>query len=210
VTSPIDITDPRIVKAFAHPLRLRILGVLDDRVASPSEIADELGTPLSNTSYHVRQLADLGLVKLVDRAVRRGAVEHYYTATVQPAIDGEAWARVPPVLRHAMVASGLQQGLSHLAAAAKAGGFGREDIHYTWKNGRLDAAGWQAVASELCTLADRLDVIFAESEERLLTSGGPVDQATVMLVQFVAASAPPPLLKLEADGIADDCRAPLE
>jgi DNA-binding transcriptional ArsR family regulator len=199
MTAPIDITDPRVIKALAHPLRLRILSILDGRVASPSEIAEELGTPLSNTSYHVRQLADLGFLKLVDRAVRRGAVEHYYSATVRPTVDGEAWGRVPPVLRHAMVAGGVQQGLSHLATAATGGGFGREDIHYTCKNGRLDAAGWRAVASELAALADRLDAMFAESEERLLASGEPADQATVMLVQFEAATPPPPLLELEAE-----------
>ncbi|MBV9212474.1 MAG: hypothetical protein JOZ25_02385, partial [Actinobacteria bacterium] len=39
LTVPVDITDPRIAKAYAHPLRIHILGMLDDRVASPSEIA---------------------------------------------------------------------------------------------------------------------------------------------------------------------------
>src|SRR4051794_38595206 len=86
-TSTIDITDPRVVKALAHPLRLRILQALDGRVASPSEIADELGTPLSNTSYPVRQLAGLGFVRLVDRAARRGAIEHYYVAVAQPTVS---------------------------------------------------------------------------------------------------------------------------
>ena len=57
MTVPIDITDAKIVKAYAHPLRIRILDLLDERVASPSELASELETPLSNTAYHVRQLA---------------------------------------------------------------------------------------------------------------------------------------------------------
>ena len=70
MTIPLDITDARIVRAYAHPLRIHILGLLDNRVASPREIAAELGTPLSNTAYHVRQLVALGLVELVGRRAR--------------------------------------------------------------------------------------------------------------------------------------------
>ena len=72
-----DINDPRLVKALAHPLRVRILGVLQDRVASPSDLAEELKAPLGNVSYHVRILAQLGLLKLVKKRPRRGAIEHY-------------------------------------------------------------------------------------------------------------------------------------
>ena len=191
LAAPIDITDPRLVKAIAHPLRLRILSALSDRVASPSEIADELGTPLSNTSYHVRQLAGLGFLELVDRAARRGAIEHYYTATVRPTITDEAWARVPDILKRAMVSSGLQQGVAHIAAAAEAGGFDREDAHYSRTSGRLDHAGWRAVTSELAALLDRLDLIFAESEARLAAEPeAEGDNTTVILMQFEGPRAP--------------------
>ena len=201
MTSPIDITDPRIIKAIAHPLRLRILAVLNGRVASPSEIADELGTPLSNTSYHVRQLAALGFLQLVDRAARRGAIEHYYTATVRPTISGDAWARVPAILRSAMVSSDLQEGVAELAAAVEAGGFAREDIHYSRTNGRLDQEGWQAVAAELSALTGRLGAIFARSEARVLASGEPAEDASIMLLQFAAPSAAPDVLELDGDNL---------
>ena len=36
-----EIDDPRLVKGLAHPLRIQILRVLENRVASPSEIAEE-------------------------------------------------------------------------------------------------------------------------------------------------------------------------
>jgi DNA-binding transcriptional ArsR family regulator len=191
LTSPIDITDPRLVKAIAHPLRLRILSVLNDRVASPSEIAEELGSPLSNTSYHVRQLASLGFLQLVDRTARRGAIEHYYTATVRPTITDDAWARVPKILKRAMVSGGLQQGVAHIAAAAEAGGFDRDDAHYSRTSGRLDAEGWRAAASELSALLDRLDAIFGESASRLLVTDAPGEDATVVLMQFAGPPRAP-------------------
>jgi DNA-binding transcriptional ArsR family regulator len=42
--------DPTIAKAYAHPLRMEIMDLLDDRVASPSQLAVELGSPLSLTA----------------------------------------------------------------------------------------------------------------------------------------------------------------
>src|SRR3712207_2003998 len=85
-----DVTDARLVKALAHPLRVRILGVLDERVASPSELAEELDAPLGNVSYHVRILASLGLIRLVKETPRRGSVEHHYEAVPRPMISEEA------------------------------------------------------------------------------------------------------------------------
>ena len=38
-----SIDDPRFVKAMSHPLRVRILALLDERTASPVEICQVLG-----------------------------------------------------------------------------------------------------------------------------------------------------------------------
>jgi DNA-binding transcriptional ArsR family regulator len=119
MTTAIDITDPKLAKAYAHPLRVHILGLLDGRIASPREIADELGTPLSNTSYHVRQLVTLGLVELVGRTARRGAIEHHYTAKIRPTITDAAWARLPEIVKRELLAGGLQQAVKHMADAAE-------------------------------------------------------------------------------------------
>ena len=185
MTAHIDITDPKLVKAYAHPLRIRILTLLDDRVASPSEIAAELGTPLSNTSYHVRQLAALGLVELVDRAARRGAIEHYYTARVRPTITDEGWARLPDIVKRAHFGGALQTGIAHVVNAAENGGFDREDIHYSRTTGRLDESAWSAIARELSEMLERIDQIVAESEARLDADPSLTwEEATVMLMLF--------------------------
>src|SRR5437588_2926783 len=72
--------DPRVAKAFSHPLRAKILTILGQRRASPRQLADELGVPLQNLSYHVRALVGLKLIRLVDVKARRGSIEHYYEA----------------------------------------------------------------------------------------------------------------------------------
>src|SRR3954470_404606 len=123
-----DIGDPRLVKALAHPLRVQILSTLEDRIASPSDLAAELDAPLGNVSYHVRTLADLGLVKLVKRRTRRGAVEHYYQARGRAQVTNRAWAQVPGVVKRSMVAAALEQAVDAAGAAAAAGGvFPRRD-----------------------------------------------------------------------------------
>src|SRR5256714_4151809 len=167
LTVPVDITDPRIAKAYAHPLRIHILGMLDDRVASPSEIATELSAPLTHVSYHVRQLASLGLIKLVRTTPRRGAVEHHYTAQIRPKITDDAWGEMPEIVKRNFVAGWAQQVGAHVSAGVNEGGFDREDAHLTRNPFTLDEKGWKAIAKELSRTLERIEKLGAEAAERV-------------------------------------------
>lgn len=57
------------LRATAHPLRLRILSLLTGAEMSAAEVARELGVTHANASYHLRQLAEAGM--LVDAGVER-------------------------------------------------------------------------------------------------------------------------------------------
>ena len=70
-----------LARATAHPLRvsiLEILGIDGGRTLSPSDLCRELQIPLSNTNYHVTELAKSGLIELVRERQVRGATEHFY------------------------------------------------------------------------------------------------------------------------------------
>jgi DNA-binding transcriptional ArsR family regulator len=162
-----DIGDPRLVKALAHPLRVQILSTLEDRVASPSDLALELDAPLGNVSYHVRTLADLGLVKLVKRRTRRGAVEHYYQARGRAQVSNRAWAQVPGVVKRSMVAVALEQALDQAGAAAATGGFDHEDSNLSRQSVTLDAEGWGELSQAVSRLHDELSAIHERSAKRL-------------------------------------------
>jgi predicted ArsR family transcriptional regulator len=55
--------DHRQVRVLAHPLRARLLGQLRlDGPATATRLAEVLGTNTGATSYHLRQLAEVGLV----------------------------------------------------------------------------------------------------------------------------------------------------
>jgi DNA-binding transcriptional ArsR family regulator len=86
--------DPRIVhldstqmRVLAHPLRARMLAALRmDGSATSAELARRLGTNTGATSYHLRRLADAGLVtEDEDRGTRR---ERWWAA----AHDITSWA----------------------------------------------------------------------------------------------------------------------
>src|SRR5215210_4235751 len=162
-----DINDPRLVKALAHPLRVRILSVLQDRVASPSDLADELKAPLGNVSYHVRILARLGLLKLVKKRPRRGAIEHYYEARSRVPVSDRAWGQVPKIVKEAMVDATLDQVSAYVEHSAESGGFERPEAHLSRQPLRLDAQGGHELSKLVAELLARANEIEADSAARL-------------------------------------------
>src|SRR4051794_13678313 len=65
--------DDALLKAISHPLRHRLLGMLDGRVASPNELARELGLPPGRVSYPIPPPPQLGALELGGAQPRRGA-----------------------------------------------------------------------------------------------------------------------------------------
>ena len=64
LTSQIEnIGDPRYVRALGHPLRVRILAILEERTASAVELSRLLHADIGVVAYHVRKLHQLGLIE---------------------------------------------------------------------------------------------------------------------------------------------------
>jgi DNA-binding transcriptional ArsR family regulator len=78
-----ELRDPREIKAFSDPLRLRIIRVLLDRQATNQQIADELGEPPAKVFHHVRFLVDAGVIRLVETRVSGRNVEKFYRAVAR-------------------------------------------------------------------------------------------------------------------------------
>ena len=186
-----EIDDPRLVKALAHPLRLRILGILEDRVASPSELAEELEAPLGNVSYHVRILAGFDLIRLVRKRPRRGAIEHYYKARGRVELTDRAWSKVPTIVKGAIVDATLDQIGELVERAAQGGGFDRADARLCRQPLSLDASGWRELAGAVDELLRRAEEIERESAERLAANDhrGELEAGLVVMLFESAKSA---------------------
>jgi DNA-binding transcriptional ArsR family regulator len=162
-----SIDDPRYVKAMSHPLRVRILAILQERTASPVELAQVLEGTLGTVSYHVRTLHQLGLIDLVDETRVRGAVEHHYKAKARPKVSDEAWEQAPPIAKQAAVGSSLQVIDDYARASAAAGGFDHADAALIRLSLTLDARGWQQLAKAVKRLFEQAQRIESDSQERL-------------------------------------------
>ncbi|HEX8648943.1 MAG TPA: helix-turn-helix domain-containing protein [Thermoleophilaceae bacterium] len=177
----LHIPDPTLAKAYSHPLRIHILELLDGRIASPRELAAELGAPLSNTSYHVRQLVSFGLVELVARTARRGAIEHHYTSKGSPTLSDSDWGSLPSIIKKTVLRTTVKKAITEMAEAAQAGGFERPDIHYTRTAGNLDPQAWSEVSLTLREALERVERIVEESSERDAPDAEP---STIILMHF--------------------------
>lgn len=89
------VPDPTALKALAHPMRLRMLGMLRiDGPATASGLAARLGLNSGATSYHLRQLALHGFIEedreRGDRRDRWWRASHETTSYLADNPQGEA------------------------------------------------------------------------------------------------------------------------
>jgi DNA-binding transcriptional ArsR family regulator len=177
--------DQRLVKALAHPLRVEILTILNERMASPNELSKELEEGLSQVSYHVKVLKDFECIEMVKTEPRRGAVEHYYRATSRAYLTDRDWESLPDSVKPGMSASGLKMIVDDVVSAINAGTFNsRDDVHMSKTPGVVDEQGWSESVDLMNETLDRLIKVHEASAKRLAKSGGDGIPATAVLMNF--------------------------
>jgi DNA-binding transcriptional ArsR family regulator len=179
--------DQRLVRALAHPLRIQILEILSERVASPNVLAHELDAGLTHVAYHTRALDRCGCLELVETAQRRGATEHFYKAAPNAFIGDRAWRKVPKTLRGGVSAASLQTFIDQAVAALEAGTIDdRDDTTLCWMPVFLDQEGWDEVNGVLAEAIERVLKAQEASKRRAGESGGDARRisAVVALVNF--------------------------
>jgi DNA-binding transcriptional ArsR family regulator len=192
-----NIDDPRYVKAMSHPLRVRILAMLDERTASPVELAGWLAASLGTVAYHVRTLERIGLVELVSETRVRGAVEHHYRSCGRPQVSDEAWAAAPAIAKQAAVSASLQTIDAYARASSAAGGFDHGNSHLTRTQLTLDPRGWSDLSRACLRLLDQVDRIDEAAKQRIERNPHTGDTNDVALVMMLFEAA---RLAIEADG----------
>jgi DNA-binding transcriptional ArsR family regulator len=160
------------MKALTHELRLQILGILTERIASPKELSNELGEGLSQVSYHVKVLRDLECIELVDTAPRRGAVEHYYRATPRAFLSDRDWANLPASIRPGLSANVLRLIMGDAVTALEEETLdARDDRQLSRTLMILDDRGWGELVVLMNQTRERMEQIEAKSTSRLTKSG---------------------------------------
>jgi DNA-binding transcriptional ArsR family regulator len=174
-----------VAKAFAHPLRVQILIILNEKVASPNMLAQQLDESLNLVAYHVRVLEKYDCIELVDTKQRRGATEHFYRATRRQLLTDDQWAQMPASLRPGMATAVLKSIFEDIEAASKAGTLEEvDDVHISRVPMVLDKQGWGEVSALLKGTIDQLMDIQTAASARTAESNGEATLAKVHLLHF--------------------------
>jgi DNA-binding transcriptional ArsR family regulator len=175
--------DAIMMKALAHPVRARALTVLNERMASPSELAEEQNEAVGYVAYHVRVLREMELIELVKSRQVRGATEHFYRGTIKPYLSDDFWERLPKDARNGVSVAGLEVLNQAVKQAFEAGTFdARIDRHLSNLCVELDEEGWRQANELLANCLKGLIQIGAEAESR--SNGSKPMRATFGLMGF--------------------------
>ena len=184
VPSGFDVlSDPAAVKAISHPTRSLIFRMAAHRPVSAKEVAQFLEQPVDRVSYHVRTLAEAGLLEAVRRTRVRGATETHYQAVATMDLTDEVLDQVPEY-RTAVYKTLLQQINDDLMHALDSGA--AADPGFLAARGHITVtdAGRERLVDELRGMYRRLVELEAElgrEGEQEAGNGAPTHEMNVVL-----------------------------
>lgn len=190
---PVAATDTqRWLKASWHPTQVRALIIFTERVASPKQVASEIGEPVvSRVAYHVNELLKRGLIEAVGTEPRRGATEHFYKARVRPAFATEEWEQPE---REEASKLALQLFLHDMGIAMEAKTFDEhKERHLSRSPLCLDRQGFLDLIAEQDRLLERALEIQAESDARRLKSKEEGTRVSSLMATFTMPPGRRPL-----------------
>jgi DNA-binding transcriptional ArsR family regulator len=183
------VIDPTVAKALSHPFRSHILMTLSERIASPKEIADELGIDPRDLDYHIKVLIGIGMIRLVRTEKRRGAREHFYELITVPFnFDDREWSKMPEPIQSSFSASLLRIVVDEAVEALQAGTFTARDSHQSRTPMILDEQGYNNVKKLMDETLEKVLEIGKKSAQDLKKTGREGIPAEVFMVGFETAA----------------------
>lgn len=176
--------DQKLMKALGHPLRIAILSILNDRMASPTELSRELGEGLSQVSYHVKVLKDYEMIQMVRTEPRRGAVEHFYQAVREVFLPSWQMKAMPKSAQRSAFVKVLKEIEQDLGASLAAGAFeNRPDWVVARDPKPLDDKGRKDAEKLAARCLQEYKAIGVEAGERIAKGESePVPTTAVLLI----------------------------
>lgn len=185
-----------------HPLRVRILEVVNEEDKSPIQFVNEGLVPpeagyksakhaLSHVAYHFRELLEAGCVEVVDTHQRRGATEHVYRGTARAYFTDEEFARLTLDERRALSRVSFQGLIARFDGALRADTIDtRPDRHLTWIAMEVDEEGWSEMMTCLADCFGQVEQIRHDATKRLEESGEIPVPMTYGMVGFESPPSP--------------------
>ncbi|MBM7489094.1 putative ArsR family transcriptional regulator [Micromonospora luteifusca] len=183
----IKLTDPRTLRAYAHPLRMRLIGLLrSDGPMTATQAAARLDDNVPNCSFHLRQLAKYGFAERVagaDARERPWRATTRYTSWDDDS-DDPVMKAATDQLNNVVLALYVQYAQDYLAVRGDepvewraAAGFGDTLLHVT--------------AGELRELTEEVDKLLARYDERVADPASrPPGSRPVKIIQMAVPRGP--------------------
>lgn len=186
-----DLIDERLAKALAHPMRVQILTVANQREVSPSEFSKEFDIPLSNVSYHFRKLVDYDCIELTREVPVRGSHEHRYVGSRRGLISDGDWKQLGKGTQAGVRIAGFQDLINRCTQAVEAETFdSREDAAFYWVPMSLDEIGWKKMQAAIRHIIGEAEECEVESAQRAATGKGQTFPATFGVLGFESPKKP--------------------
>lgn len=160
--------EERLARAMSHPLRAKLLAMLNTNPASSSELNSQLeDVELSNVSYHVGKLREWNLIEAVGKEHVRGALKTTYRGTTKMQLDNDAWLKMSEEAKDGISVEAVKEVLERANCAIKAGTFDkRPDRNVITVIPDLDERGWKEVADAIIGTWAEINDIAAEVANR--------------------------------------------
>ncbi|MGY1593052.1 helix-turn-helix domain-containing protein [Geodermatophilus sp. SYSU D00708] len=170
----VDVRDPRVLRALAHPLRATLLGLLRaEGPSTASKLGQRLGESSGATSYHLRQLASFGLVEEVPgegtgrerwwRALHRSTQWH-----TEELVDQPGGREVVDELTHRSLSQHRRLLAAHAEQREELPEILRDDASLSDWALRLSPARARALADELNAVLERWRAEEEETDQPLV------------------------------------------
>lgn len=167
---------PRALHALGVPARIRIIAILNERVMSPTQYADEFDLDRRTVARHFSALEKLGYLEVMKTISggRRGGPEKIYRATQAAIFDDAMWERLPDPIRQDYSGVIWETYGQRVTEAMTKGTFDQDlDRHFSWAPLKMSPSTWtklQTGLNEFLDWAMELEVEAVDSGEDLINT----------------------------------------
>jgi hypothetical protein len=190
-----------VAEAVRHPIRVRILEVLNEQDMSPTEFVKQgyadfyfgRRPDVSHVAYHFRELAEFGCLEGVEWQRSGGSVATIYRGVARAEFIGDEWASLSADQQRAMSRAVAQGLIARIDGALSAQTFNsRDDRHLWWFAMELDDRGWEETGTVMAEAFASIERIRREAEARLAGSSEAGMTATASVLLFESPQLSPP------------------
>jgi hypothetical protein len=170
---------------------VQILSVANLREVSPSQFSEEFDVPLSNVSYHFRQLVKYDCLELVRKIPRRGSFEHRYVGTRRGLISDGDWRQLGKGTQAGVRIAGFQDLINRCTQAVEGETFdSRDDAAFYWVPMVLDEIGWTKMQKAIREIIGESEDWELESVKRAANGESETFPATFGILGFESPKKP--------------------